>query len=47
MTSSKKEGVISGYFKYREQPAEATSFPTGQVLALAVSSDGKFLVCVG
>ena len=44
MTSGKKEGVISGYFKYTEKPAESTSFPTGQVLALAVSTDGKYLV---
>jgi len=44
VTSGKKEGVISGYFKYAEKPAESTSFPTGQVLALAVSTDGKYLV---
>jgi len=44
VTSGKKEGVISGYFKYAEKPVESTSFPTGQVLALAVSTDGKYLV---
>ncbi|XP_065909895.1 U3 small nucleolar RNA-interacting protein 2-like [Dysidea avara] len=47
VTSGKKEGVISGYFKYTEKPAESTSFPTGQVLALAVSTDGKYLVSGG
>lgn len=44
VASGKKEGVITGYYKYREKPAEATTFPIGQILALAISSDRKFLV---
>ena len=44
ITSGKKEGVIKGYYKYREKPVETTAFHVGQILALAVSSDGKILV---
>ena len=42
--NGKKEGVISGYYKYREKPAETTTFPIGHILALTISSDGKLLV---
>jgi len=44
VTSGKKEGVITGCCKYREKPVETTTFPVGQILAIAISSDGKFLV---
>lgn len=44
IASGKKEGVINGYYKYREGPAETTTFPIGQILALAINSDGKILV---
>ena len=44
VTSGKKEGVITGCCKYREKPVETTTFPVGQILAVAISSDGKFLV---
>lgn len=42
--TGKKEGVITGYYKHREKPADTTSFPVGQILALAINSDGKILV---
>ena len=44
IASGKKEGTIRGYCKYREKPVETTTFPVGQVLALAMSSDGRILV---
>ena len=44
IASRKKEGVIAGYYKCREKLAETTTFPIGQILALAISSDGKILV---
>ena len=44
IASGKKEGVITGYYKFREKPAETTTFPIGQILALAISSDRKLLV---
>ena len=44
ITSGKKEGIITGYCKYREKPVETTTFHVGQILALAISSDGKILV---
>lgn len=47
ITSGKKEGVITGYCKYREKPVDTTTFHVGQILALAVSSDGKILVSGG
>lgn len=44
IVSGKKEGMITGYYKYREKPLETTTVPIGQILALAISSDGKILV---
>ena len=44
VTSGKKEGVITGCYKYREKPVETTTFPVGQIFAIAISSDGKILV---